>query len=134
MILTHKKTKQRLLLKTSDNLVSTLYVLDKQDNKVLDTNERGKTLLDVNGNKRYKMAVCLNNNLVKVKITEVKIKDMNDVDLSGQRYYYATLDWGFKKIRTAFNTDGFFNPHINMDEWLEYLETIPSNCEIENIK
>jgi hypothetical protein len=134
MILTHKKTKQRLLFKTSNSLVSTLYVLDNEDNKVFETNELGRTPLDVNGNKRYKMAICLNDNLVKVNITEVKIKDMNDVDLSGQRYYYATLDWGFKKIRTAFNTDGFFNPHMNMDEWLEYLETIPSNCEIENIK
>jgi hypothetical protein len=69
-----------------------------------------------------------------MQITEVKIKDMNDVDLSGQRYYYATLDWGFKKIRTAFNTDGFIHPHMNMNEWLEYLETIPSDCELDIIK
>jgi hypothetical protein len=64
MIVTHKKTNQRLLYKTSNSLVSTLYVLDEQDNKVLDTNERGNSLLDINGNERYKMAVCLNENLI----------------------------------------------------------------------
>ena len=64
MILTHKNTKKRLLFKTSNSLVSTLYVLDNEDNKIVETNERGITLLDINGNTRYKMAICLNDNLI----------------------------------------------------------------------
>lgn len=65
MILTHKKTNQRMLFKTSNSLLSTLYVLDEDDNKVIETDERGRTLLDVNGKQRYKMAICLNDNLIK---------------------------------------------------------------------
>lgn len=64
MIKIHKKTKQRLLLKRGNSLVSTLYVLDKNDNKILDKNSRGKQLRNVNGDKRYKIAICLNENLI----------------------------------------------------------------------
>ncbi len=67
MIYTHNRTKQRLLFKTSNSLVSTLYVLDEQDNKVPDTNERGHSLLDVEGEPRYKMAICLSKNLTVCK-------------------------------------------------------------------
>ena len=63
MIFTHKKTNQRLLFKTSNSLVSTLYVLDDQDNKVPDTNEMGHIPLDAKGEPRYKLAICLNENL-----------------------------------------------------------------------
>ena len=64
MIKTHKKTKQRLLLKRGNSLVSTLYVLDSEDNKILDKNSRGKQLINVNGENRYKIAICLNSNLI----------------------------------------------------------------------
>ena len=47
-----------------NSLVSTLYVLDKQDNKVAYVNTKGKHLLDINGEKRYKMAICLTKNLL----------------------------------------------------------------------
>lgn len=63
MIKTHKKTNQRLLLKNNSGLISTLFVLDENDNKILDKNDYGKQLYDVKGDKRYKIAICLNENL-----------------------------------------------------------------------
>lgn len=63
-IKTNKKTGQRLLLKTNRGLVSILYVLDDNDNKIPETNKRGRILLDINGNTRYKMAICHNKNLI----------------------------------------------------------------------
>lgn len=63
MIKIHKKTKQRLLLKSSNSLVSTLYVLDNNDNKVLHKNSFGKNWNDIHGKPVYKLAICLNKNL-----------------------------------------------------------------------
>lgn len=63
MIKIHKITGQRLLLKKGGSQVSTLYVLDNNDNKVLDTNAWGKHWLDVHGNKVYKIVICRNYNL-----------------------------------------------------------------------
>jgi len=63
MIKTHKKTGQRLLFKRGNSLVSTLYVLDDNDNKILEKNSRGHQLLNTKGEKRYKLAICLNENL-----------------------------------------------------------------------
>ncbi len=62
-ILIHKKTNQRLLLKRGNSLVSTLYILDENNNKILKKNNKGKVLLNVKGEKRYKIAICLNDNL-----------------------------------------------------------------------
>lgn len=64
MIVTHKRTKQRLLLKKSDNLISTLYVLDENDNKIFAKDSvTNKLAKDVNGNNYYQIAICLNKNL-----------------------------------------------------------------------
>ena len=63
MIYTHKKTNQRLLYIRSNSLVSTLFVLDENDNKIPDRNNKGRWLLNVNGEKRYKIAICLTANL-----------------------------------------------------------------------
>lgn len=62
-IFTHKKTKQRLLLKKDSGLISTLYVLDEKDNKIIEKNDRGFTLLNVKGKPRHKLAICLTENL-----------------------------------------------------------------------
>lgn len=67
MIFIHKKTKQRLLLKKSGDLVSTYYVLDNNLNKILDKNEFGKEWFNVNGNKVYKTAICHNENVISNK-------------------------------------------------------------------
>ena len=56
MIKTHKKTRQRLLQKSGSNLVSTLYVLDENDNKIQDG-------YNVKGEPYFKIAICLNKNL-----------------------------------------------------------------------
>ena len=64
MIKTHKRTNQRLLLKKDSGLVSTIFLLDENDNKILDKNSIGKQLRNVNGENRYKIAICLNNNLI----------------------------------------------------------------------
>ena len=63
MIKTHKTTKQRLLLKKDRGLVSTLFILDKNDCKILDTNKNGRHFYNANNEKVYKMAICLNTNL-----------------------------------------------------------------------
>ncbi len=56
MIKTHKRTKQRLLYKRGGSIISTYYVLDKEDNKI----QEG---FNVYGEPYYKVAVCLNKNL-----------------------------------------------------------------------
>ncbi|AGO48397.1 hypothetical protein Phi10:1_gp056 [Cellulophaga phage phi10:1] len=63
MIKTHKITKQRLLLKRDSGLVSTFFVLDEFDNKILDKNKYGRQMYNVNGDKSYKIAICLNKNI-----------------------------------------------------------------------
>ena len=55
-IRTHKKTKQRLLLKSNIGPVSTFYILDGSDNKIRDG-------FDINGNPYHKVVVCLNDNI-----------------------------------------------------------------------
>ena len=64
MIRTHTKTKQRLLLKNDSGLVSTLFVLDENDNKILDKNDNNVQLCNVEGEKTFKIAICLNENLI----------------------------------------------------------------------
>lgn len=63
MIKTHKRTKQRLLMETQRDVVSTLFILDEYDNRVLYNNSLGKPIHNVDGTPYYKMAVCLNDNL-----------------------------------------------------------------------
>jgi len=67
MIKTHKITGQRLLIKTSGDIVSVLYVLDENNNKILDKNTSGIGLLDMKGNQRYQIAICDNTNLTDKK-------------------------------------------------------------------
>lgn len=64
MIKTHKRTGQKLLLKNNNGKVSTLYLLDDKGDKILDKNKSGRILLDSLGRKRYKIAICLNQNLI----------------------------------------------------------------------
>jgi len=63
MIKTHKRTGQRLLMKTSGDIVSVLYVLDENNNKILEKNTNGIGLLDMKGEQRYQIAICDNTNL-----------------------------------------------------------------------
>ncbi len=56
LIKTHKKTKQRLLLKKGRGIVSTFYLLDENDNKIKDG-------LNVYGKPYYKVAVCRSKNI-----------------------------------------------------------------------
>ena len=63
MIKTHTLTGQRLLIKTSGDIVSVLYVLDENDNKILEKNSSGIVLLGMKGEQRYQIAVCDNDNL-----------------------------------------------------------------------
>ena len=67
MIKTHKITGQRLLIKTSGDIVSVLYVLDENNNKILDKNSSGIVLLDIKGEQRYQIAICDNTNLTDKK-------------------------------------------------------------------
>lgn len=57
MIKTHRITKQRLLLKNNRGLISVLFLLDKQDNKI----QKG---LNTNLEPYYKIVICLNKNLI----------------------------------------------------------------------
>ena len=63
MIKTHKITGQRLLIKTSGDIVSVLYLLDENNNKILEKNSSGIGLLDMKGDQGYRIAVCDNTNL-----------------------------------------------------------------------
>ena len=56
MIKTHKITGQKLLLKSSSSLVSTLFILDENDEKIPD----GR---NCKFEPAFKMAICLNKNL-----------------------------------------------------------------------
>lgn len=64
IIKTHKITNKRLLLKKDSGLISTLYVLDKYDNKILSKNSYGRQLYCVDGSLRYDIAICKNENLI----------------------------------------------------------------------
>ena len=57
MIKIHKITGQKLLLKSSNNLVSTLFILDENNEKIPD----GR---NCNFEPFFKMAICLNKNLI----------------------------------------------------------------------
>ena len=57
MIRTHKKTRQRLLLKRGNSQVSTLFLLDKNGDKI----QYG---FNTNLEPYYKVVVCLNKNLI----------------------------------------------------------------------
>lgn len=57
MIKTHKLTNQRLLFKRGNSGVSTMYLLDENDNKIQDG-------FNVKNEPYYKVAVCLNKNLI----------------------------------------------------------------------
>lgn len=63
MTYTHKITGKRLLLSQNFGTVSSLYVLDKKGNRIIQTNIWGVPLRDKLGNIIYKMAVCLNQKL-----------------------------------------------------------------------
>jgi hypothetical protein len=65
-------------------------------------------------------------------ITDVVIKE--SPALSGQKYYHAVIDWGFKKIKVSLNTDGYFMPHLTMDEFMHYLNSIPSDVKLDKYK
>jgi len=67
MIKTHNLTGQRLLIKTSGDIVSVLYVLDENDNKILEKNSSGIVLLGMKGEQRHILAVCDNSNLNNIK-------------------------------------------------------------------
>lgn len=56
MIKIHKITGQKLLLKSSSSLVSTLFILDENDEKIPD----GR---NCKFEPAFKMAICLNKNL-----------------------------------------------------------------------
>lgn len=56
LIKTHKKTKQRLILKKDSGLVSSFYILDDKDNKIQDGYK-------VDGSTYYKVSICLNKNV-----------------------------------------------------------------------
>jgi hypothetical protein len=64
LIKIHKKTKKRLLLKRCNSLVSTLYLLDEFDMKILDKNNKGNQIYNIHGGKSYKIAICLSENLI----------------------------------------------------------------------
>lgn len=66
MTYTHKITGKRLLLSQNFGTVSSLYVLDKKGNRIIETNIWGVPLKDRNGNPVYKMAVCLNQKLITI--------------------------------------------------------------------
>ena len=57
MIKTHKITGQRFLLKKANASISTLFILDKNNNKIVD----GR---NCNFEIAYKMAICLNKNII----------------------------------------------------------------------
>lgn len=57
LIKTHKTTKQRLLTKRIGSLVSSFYLLDEKNNKIQDG-------LNIYGKPYYKVAVCLNENIL----------------------------------------------------------------------
>ena len=50
-------------METQRDVVSTLFILDEYDNRVLYNNSLGKPIHNVDGTPYYKMAVCLNDNL-----------------------------------------------------------------------
>ena len=62
-IKTHKRTGQRLLLKENSGLISTLFLLDTDGNKILSKNKNGRQLYNTCGEKRYEIVICLNENL-----------------------------------------------------------------------
>lgn len=64
MIYTHKVTGKTLMVKSNYGSVSSCYVLDKNGNRITETNVWGVPLKDKNGNPIYKMAVCLNQKLL----------------------------------------------------------------------
>jgi hypothetical protein len=57
MIKTHKRTGQKLLVKSSNDLVSTLFILDGNNEKI----PNGRNSM---GKPSFKIAVCLNQNLI----------------------------------------------------------------------
>jgi hypothetical protein len=64
MIKIHKLTNQKMLVKNDTGTVSTLYVLDENNEKILEKNNQGHQLYNVNLEPRYKIAICLNSNLL----------------------------------------------------------------------
>ncbi len=56
MIKTHKITNKKFLVKKDYGVVSTLFILDNNGNKI-------KNGFDINGNTDYKTAICLNSNI-----------------------------------------------------------------------
>ena len=61
---THKVTKQRMLLKKDYGAVSSLFILDDKGNKIPDTNINGRRFVNAEGEIIYKLAICLNKNLI----------------------------------------------------------------------
>ena len=54
-----------------------------------------------------------------MKITKLKRIEMKSINHSNGIYYSAVLD-GVELIQHT--TDGVFNNHLTMDEWVEYIK------------
>jgi hypothetical protein len=56
-----------------------------------------------------------------IKILEIKINDLN-IDLSDKIYYYAKIEKDKKHFICQMVTDGVINPHLNIQQWSEYVK------------
>lgn len=57
-----------------------------------------------------------------MKILEIEIKNMKEIDLSNKVYYYAKILKNNKHFICQMVTDGIFYPHMNLKEFTEYLK------------
>ena len=53
-----------------------------------------------------------------MKVTDVKRIDMNSIDLSDNVRYSAV----FNGKLIQYQTDGVFKKHLNLREWINYIE------------
>tara|TARA_R110000851_G_scaffold318757_2_gene482788 strand:+ start:156 stop:428 length:273 start_codon:yes stop_codon:yes gene_type:complete len=61
---THTVTKQRMLLKKEYGTVSSLFILDDKGDKIPDTSSKGRRFVNAEDEPIYKLAICLNDNLI----------------------------------------------------------------------
>ena len=57
-----------------------------------------------------------------MKILEIEIKSMKEIDLSDKIYYYAKILKDNKKFICQMVTDGIINPHMDLKQWTEYIK------------